>query len=161
MGIATIVLIAGSALLLFYLIGSSASMDMQTAQEIAAGANYQGIPQSLVQSFAQGIAQAEGFGIAGAIPTVTNNPGDLEIGDIGNGTNGGKTIFATVAQGWTALYNQVALMFSGNSAYYSPSMTIAEVAATYTGNDNSSGWANTVAAAVGASASTQLGSLLT
>ena len=104
------------------------------------------------------IATAEG-----ANP-VTNNPGNLEMGDIGYGTwqaAGGQqiTIYPTLAAGQAALENQINLIASGTStAGYSPSMSIAQVGALYSGSSNGN-WANNVANALGVTTGTNLASL--
>lgn len=95
---------------------------------------------------ASAIATAEGA------PASTNNPGDLELGDIGYGTfsaAGGNQItnFPDEASGESALENQINLMVSGNSSVYSPSMTLSQAGLIYSGG--SSNWANNVGAALG------------
>jgi hypothetical protein len=58
------------------------------------------------------IAQQEGFGVPGAIPTVRNNPGDLEhaphLSHDGIAANG-IGIEPTVEDGWEDLENQLQL----------------------------------------------------
>jgi hypothetical protein len=105
----------------------------------------------LVQ-LAQAIATAEGS------PASANNPGDLALGDQGNGVfnSAGVTIFATLEQGVAALFHQLGLIFSGQSNVYSTSMTFAQLAQTYTGGDNASSWAATVAGALGVTPDTTL-----
>jgi hypothetical protein len=106
---------------------------------------------------AAAIAQAEGYK-PGTIPYAANNPGDLELGDIGYGTisaSGGNkiTVFPSAAAGAAALENQIGLMTSGTSkAGYNPGMSIAQVGQLYSGG--SSAWANNVAAALGVSPDT-------
>ena len=119
------------------------------------------IPDSVVQAIAMAIARAEGF-FSGptALPVRANNPGNLKLGDAGRGTIGGKTIFATIEDGWNALYRQIRLMLTGASKYYSPEMTIAQVAAIYTGGDNALAWAKNVAVSLGVSIQTKLGELI-
>jgi hypothetical protein len=106
------------------------------------------------------IAQTEGYGVPNAIPTVANNPGDLENGDVGYGTmttaNGGQvTIYPSLSSGVTALENQVSLMLNGGSSVYSPNMTVAQANSTYTGGATSTSWANSL----GVDPNTLLGSL--
>lgn len=98
-----------------------------------------------VLALANAIAKAEGFYSTGSIPQRANNPGDLEVGDIGLGMIGNKTIFETVEAGWGALQRQCALMLAGQSHVYEPSMTFLTVAHKYTGGDNPIAWANIVA----------------
>lgn len=82
------------------------------------------------------IAFAEGFGKPGAVPTTSNNPGDLKLGDLGSGTMpGGITIFPTPQAGWTALDKQVQLMTGGGSQVYTPDQTISQAGQTYSGGD--------------------------
>ncbi|MGH3237214.1 MAG: hypothetical protein ACRDOH_28930 [Streptosporangiaceae bacterium] len=85
-----------------------------------------------------GIAQAEGFGIPGAIPTTHNNPGDITDG------NGNKLQFPDVSAGFQALYNNVLGSLNGTSGYYYPSMTLAGFADAWTGGDSTEDWLNTV-----------------
>lgn len=104
------------------------------------------------------IAQAEGYGQPGAIPTTANNPGDLALGDIGYGTTGnGITIFPTADAGATALVNQVNKMLDGTSSVYSQDQTLSQVGSIYSGGD--SNWAANVSASLGVPASTTLGQL--
>lgn len=117
-----------------------------------------GLGATAPSPIAAAIASAEGYGHAGNIPTRANNPGDLEIGDIGYGTitaSGGNkiTVFPNAAAGYTALQNQVNLISSGQStAGYTPGMSIAQVGNLYAGG--SSNWANNVASYLGVSPST-------
>lgn len=103
------------------------------------------------QTLANGIATAEGYNVPGSIPDIANNPGDLKIGDVGYGTQpNGITNFADPEAGFAALNHQVQLIQSGNSTVgYTPDMSINEVAQLYTGGDNPTGWADTVAKAAG------------
>jgi len=109
-----------------------------------------------ISQLAQAIGRAEGFGIPGAVPTVAHNPGDLVLGDIGNGTanDAGVTIFDTDADGWGALYNELNLIFTGKSSVYSTSMTFAAMGLLWSGGDPS--WSSNVAQIVGASPFTTL-----
>lgn len=93
-------------------------------------------------AFANAIAHAEGFGVAGAIPTVRNNPGDLKLPS----TFPNITTFATAADGWEALYRQLDFIRNG-SDYYQPTMTIAEVARVWTATEQSA-WASNVIASM-------------
>jgi len=118
------------------------------------------IPDALIQAIAQAIATAEGFFVAGALPARANNPGNLKMGNVGLGTIGGKTVYPSAEAGWGALHRQVSLMLTGQSAYYKPSMTIAQVAAIYTGGDNAAAWARIVAARLGTTVDATLTQLL-
>lgn len=98
---------------------------------------------------AQAIAKAEGFGPPENLPTRINNPGDLELGDRGYGTQGGKTVFASVQEGWERLYHECWLMLSGNSHVYSPTASLLQIAKKYTGGDAPQAWAAIVAQEIG------------
>ena len=66
---------------------------------------------SLTDSLAQSIATMEGFFNSTPNPSQTNNnPGNLRAGvsQVGTDANG-LAIFASVQDGWTALYHQIAL----------------------------------------------------
>lgn len=124
-----------------------------------------GLGASSPSRTAQAIATAEGFGPSGNIPTIANNPGDLELGNIGYGTTGAAggqqiTNFPTADAGWAALENQITMMATGSSsAGYTPSMSIAQVGQLYSGG--SSAWANNVASALGVDPSTNFASVVT
>lgn len=109
-------------------------------------------------TLADAIAKLEGYGAGNNIPTVANNPGNLELGDIGFGTlnaaNGNKiTIFGSVQDGWTALENQLTKIVSGNSAYYKPDTTLAQFGKTYSGSPT---YGNDLASALGTSPTTSV-----
>lgn len=108
-------------------------------------------PEGL-KNFARAIASAEGYGIPGAVPTVANNPGDLKLG--GDTMNGGISIFASVEEGWSKLYRQLALIVSGSSNYYNLDMSIAEMGRIYAGGDEN--WSTNVARYLGVSRDAKL-----
>jgi hypothetical protein len=123
-----------------------------------------GSPSAIVQLLAQAIAAAEGFGVAGAIPTLANNPGDITQagqnfpGDTGQTMGSAKIIvFDTVQDGWNALYVQVGNMLSGNDTLYPSTLTLEQAGLQYSGG--SSAWVANVAAALGVDPSTTLGQL--
>lgn len=95
-----------------------------------------------LKALGDGIARAEGFGIAGAIPTTHNNPGDVTDG------SGNKLSFNTVADGFKALYANVLGAFNGTSSYYTPAMTLQQFAETWTGGDQADSWIATVLSVV-------------
>jgi len=122
-----------------------------------AGAN----PSPAIQAIAQAIASAEGYGPPGNIPTKANNPGDLVLGDQGNGvlvSSGGEriTVFPNVNAGWQALYNQISLMINGGSSNYNLNMTWAQIGAKWAGPGTP--WGANVAAALGVDVNSTLGS---
>jgi len=119
---------------------------------VLAGMMVQSGGDSRIKRIAQAIARAEGFYHPSGTtkPQRLNNPGSIF------GSNGQMIHFDTVAQGWDALYRQVERMLTGNSRYYSPEMTIAQIAQIYTGEAHYMNWANNVANALGVSVNTPL-----
>jgi hypothetical protein len=117
-----------------------------------------GLTNPQIAALANAIARAEGFGVAGAVPTRANNPGDLAVGDIGHGVanSAGVTIFGSASDGWAALYNQLLSIFGETSHVYSPAMTFSEMADKWTGGDNAAAWAANVADALGVTPDTTL-----
>jgi hypothetical protein len=109
-----------------------------------------------VEQMAAGIAQAEGFYVAGSIPQKAHNPGDLAKGDMGDTGNyifakGGVQIivFLTDDDGWTALKTKIRRMLTNTSKVYNTQMSLSQLAQTYTGGDNPEAWANTLAQNLG------------
>jgi hypothetical protein len=64
-----------------------------------------------MSKLAQLIAREEGYGLAGAIPTVDNNPGDLRHSPHSShsGNSNGIGVIDTVADGWADLERQLQL----------------------------------------------------
>ncbi len=113
------------------------------------------------------IGTAEGFGVAGAIPTNANNPGDLSLGNLGQGTLGNNiSVYPTPQAGTNALGNFLSNIFNGQNPNYSPTMTIGQFADTYVNGPSggttagSQAWASNVASSLGASTDTQIGQAL-
>ncbi len=108
------------------------------------------------------IANTEGYGVSGAIPTLANNPGDLAIGDIGNGTLGnGITIFPSSLAGLTALDNQVGMIANGTSQNYSPNESINQIGQTYAGaGQQGTNWSQNFAKFMGVNPNSTFGKLL-
>jgi hypothetical protein len=103
-----------------------------------------------VAKLATAIAKAEGFFVSGSLPARLNNPGDLEVGDVGYGVLNGKTRFKNPDAGWMALRHECDLILSSLSrAGYKVSDTFLEFAARWTGNDNAAQWAQAVTQDVG------------
>jgi hypothetical protein len=105
---------------------------------------------SKIRRIAQAIARAEGYGVPGAIPTVRNNPGNIK------GPDGVIRTYSTPEEGWQALYRQVLLMLTGESRFYKPEMTIAEIARIYTGEAQFMNWARNVSRVLGVTPDTRL-----
>jgi len=126
------------------------------------GAEGYDMATDLERRIAEAIGWAEGiFHPSGtAVPQRANNPGNLKLGDIGFGTIGGKTIYQTIEEGWTALIYQIDLILTGRSRYYTPDMTIRQVAVTYTGGDNADAWANIVSGKLGVTPDTKIGEVV-
>lgn len=80
------------------------------------------------------IAHAEGFGVPDAIPTRAHNPGDLVCDWLPGPTMGpeGIHVFENDATGWAALEHQLDLIRTRKSHVYTPSMTIGQMAFTWT-----------------------------
>lgn len=111
-----------------------------------------------IGALSQGIATAEGFFQTGSAPQLAHNPGALVNGDVGYGRRGlgGITNYGSDDDGWSALRTKLQNIGAGYSSSYWPTMTIAEFARVWTGNDNASAWANTVAGAIGTDSSAMI-----
>ena len=127
---------------------------------VYAGVKMNGPGTDAIGKLAAAIGQAEGFGPAGNLPTRINTPGDLELGDLGFGTQATKTVFNTIADGWAALRREIEIIQNGQSAYYNADTTIASMAKLWTGGDNPDQWAQAVASALGVTPDTRLGDVL-
>jgi hypothetical protein len=109
---------------------------------------------------AMAIAHQEGyFSPLVNIPQSSNNPGDIEIGDIGEGTRYGKTIFKNPVSGWLCLFEQIEKMVNGKSQYYKPTMTFAQMGLIYSGGNNQ--YARNICAFLGIDTTKTLGEYLT
>jgi len=107
-----------------------------------------------VKQIAQAIAVAEGFGKPGDIPTVRNNPGDI-TGSDGKGGYVVKT-YATVEDGWNALYAYVQRMIDG-TGWYNTAMTWAQIGKIYDGEAAYMNWVNNVTYTLGVDPNSTLG----
>jgi hypothetical protein len=103
-----------------------------------------------VKRIAAAIAKAEGYYVPGSLPNRLNNPGSIK------GPDGQLIRFDTAEAGWAALYKQVSLILSGHSRWYRPDMSIAEIAAIYTGGDKPDAWARIVAGDLGVTPGTPI-----
>ena len=109
-------------------------------------------------AIAEGTLNPDGTANLGSAGYRSNNPGDILD------ANGGLVAYATIQDGWNALYAQVNLMLTGKSAYYRPGMSLIQVAGVYTGGDSPQGWAQAVAQRLGVSITTtldEIGSIVT
>jgi hypothetical protein len=138
------------------------------AVQPAPGAGSASVPpaatsQSKASSFAKAISSAEGYGTPGTIPTLANNPGALELGDVGHGVmqaaNGQKiTIFGSAQEGWDALNNQINQIYTGKSKRYSTPMTLERFGTIYSGGDT--GYGARIAGSLGVAPKATLGQLV-
>jgi len=103
-----------------------------------------------VKKIAEAIAAAEGYYVSGSLPQRLNNPGSLK------GSDGKLVAFASAQDGWNALYRQVQLILLGASKWYTPDMSIEEIARVYTGGDKPDVWASIVAAKLGVTPDTPI-----
>lgn len=105
---------------------------------------YNSLIASLALKFAQAVALAEGYYVAGSLPNRINNPGDLELGDRGYGVEQQKTIYFTAEDGWDALERECTAILTGSSHVYSVDWTLSQVASKWTGGDNDGAWVKIV-----------------
>jgi hypothetical protein len=96
----------------------------------------------------------------GTLPSKNHNPGDLTVDTIGKATgkNGNFVVYASDADGWAALDQQVNLWLTGQSANATADSTIAEISQFYTTNDQTA-WASNVAAVLGVTVDTPIGQI--
>jgi hypothetical protein len=143
-----------------WVIGGAAAALLLMAKGKAAGVAV-GLNAAKIERFAQAIAYAEGFNVAGSVPQRNHNPGDLKISSVPNvgRDRDGHLIFATDADGWLALRRQVEYIVSGQSSVYTLEMTIAQMAAKYA--EWSGNWARNVAARLNVTEGTTLRAVLT
>lgn len=123
------------------------------------------ISQELILKVSRAIASAEGFGVAGAVPTRAHNPGDItDDGDVGLGVihTGGPhgapiTIYGSDADGWSALYRKVGRMLRGASHVYLLAMSLEQVGLKWSGDP---AWPANVARELGVSTSARMSDLV-
>lgn len=110
----------------------------------------------VIDKLSKAIARAEGFYVPGSRPAKNHNPGNLTQDLIKKsiGKDGSFVVFANDADGFENLRRQLWLVWGG-SAFYTPSMTIAEFASVWTATQQVE-WAKNVASALGVSVSTQI-----
>lgn len=118
------------------------------------------LSQDVVQAIAQAIATAEGFYVSGSRPARDHNPGDMTQDLIGKsvGMDGQFVVYSNDQDGWDNLYAQINLWLSGGSAHANSSSTIADISQFYTTTDQET-WASNVAAVLGVTPDTQIGSI--
>jgi len=101
--------------------------------------------ETTVERLAEAIATAEGYFVPGSLPARMHNPGALRL----HGERNTISYFATDEEGWEALREQLRRIFTGQSRWYTPEMSIRHMAQVWTGGDNPDGWAETVARRLG------------
>lgn len=121
------------------------------------------------KQFAKAISVAEGYGVVGAIPSLANNPGDLELphwqgeklGSQGISVLDPDTVDAPLPPngGWYRLLKQIEFIGEGKSHVYSLDMTIQEMSLKWT-TTQSEAWAENVANYLGVSVTTQLSEVI-
>jgi hypothetical protein len=96
---------------------------------------------SKIKLFWAAIGSAEGYGIPGAIPTVTNNRGDLSKGDFGDtgqyiqaGDGEQVIVFPDISTGDAAGYTKLQNIVNGKSQVYNLSMSIQDMGTRWAGN---------------------------
>lgn len=114
--------------------------------------------QRKADQLARAISEAEGGEVSGALPNRIHNPGDLELGDRGWGTEAAKTIYEKAdwdaaltdkTDGCSALRRECLAILSWASHNFSPTMTFLQLAQEWTGGDNASAWAQIVSGELG------------
>lgn len=115
-----------------------------------------------LSDLAGAIANAEGYGVSGAIPTVANNPGNIALGDLGRGTLGQNiSVYPDSTSGWNALNNQLTMIGNGQSRIYNPNMTLQQMGQAWAGGGTGSqNWVNNVAKYLGVDPNSTIGSIL-
>lgn len=124
------------------------------------------ILSSAIQLFAEGIALAEGFYVAGSRAARNHNPGNitLDITDTGIGMDGMFVIYANDNDGWDALRKQVMLILTDTSQIYTSQMTLREIGQKYASTSTPAeqlNWAINVASKLGIDIDTPVATLLT
>ena len=111
-------------------------------------------------TLAHAIALTEGANIAGDVPDMMNNPGDIsDYGrEYGSEYHDGSyvTHFPDKVTGWTALYEKLDNCRKGRSHVYLPTMTFLEFAQKWAGR--SAAWCKDVTTILGVDPSMTLGS---
>ena len=120
--------------------------------------------QDRIQTLAEAIAKAEGYGRKHAIPTRYHNAGDLKVvrgytypGQIGVG-KANHVRFRSDQDGWAALRHQIEMIISGASTHYSVNMSLQEMSKHYAGNHRV--WTKNVAHNLGVPQDTSLWEIL-
>ena len=124
------------------------------------------ILSTAIQLFAEGIALAEGFYVAGSRAARNHNPGNLtqDITGTGIGMDGMFVVYANDNDGWEALYRQVELILTNTSGIYNSQMTLRQIGQKYASTSTPTeqlNWAINVASKLGIDIDTPVFALLT
>ena len=89
-----------------------------------------------VMELAKAIAEMEGFGIPGALPTRNHNPGDLRRSKFQSFTKDGFAYFQDDETGWTALIYDLCIKITGKSTTgLTPESTLRDLIYKWTATD--------------------------
>jgi len=124
------------------------------------------ILSAAMQIFAEGIAIAEGFFVAGSRAARNHNPGNLtlDITHTGISKDGMFIVYANDNDGWNALRKQVELILTNASGIYNSQMTLRQIGQKYASTstpDEQLNWAINVASKLGINIDTPVSTLLT
>jgi hypothetical protein len=125
--------------------------------DVISGGSGMPVTPDKIDLLARAIATAEGWTNSNpnVIPRRAHNPGDLTRAfgqdTIGVANSAGVLEFSDDNAGWSALKAEVTAMLTGASHVYSPTMTLRQVAAKYTGGDAADSWAANAARVLGIS----------
>lgn len=136
-----ILIVAAAAGLVLWFRSRQREFDDIPAEEITMTTGTTGI-----QQLARAIGFAEGYGKPGAVPTRSNNPGDLIVPRWPGATTGpeGQTVFPTPEAGWQALYAQLDYIRRRRSRWYVPEMSIEQMGARWASPATAAAWASNV-----------------
>lgn len=119
-----------------------------------------------IQLFAEGIALAEGFFVAGSRAARNHNPGNLTVDTTGTAVSkdGMFVVYANDNDGWDALRKQVELILTDASRFYNSKMTLRQIGQIYASTSTPTdqlNWAINVASKLGIDIDTPVATLIT
>jgi len=124
------------------------------------------ILSAAIQLFAEGIALAEGFYVAGSRAARNHNPGNLTLDITGTavGRDGMFMVYGDDSDGWDALKRQVEKILTNASQIYTNDMTLRQIGALYASTSTPNeqlAWSINVARKLGINIDTPVSTLLT
>jgi len=124
------------------------------------------ILSTAIQLFAEGIALAEGFYVAGSRAARNHNPGNLtlDITSTGIAKDGMFIVYGNDSDGWDALRREVELILTNASGIYDSQMTLRQIGQKYASTStviDQLNWAINVASKLGIDIDTPVSTLLT